>query len=444
MRLGVFGILFFLLCLSLAGGQEPPKVIRPADAAKKVNEEVTLQMEVKSAVLRAKDCFLNSEKDFKDAENVTIFIDKEALAKFNGARIEDPAAYFKGKTVQVKGTVTLYRDRPEMKATGPDAIKVVAMQAQPPGSSFKVLKKYELGGEGSWDYLTIDADARRLYITRGSHVMVMDVDNGKIVGDIPKTMGVHGVVLAPKLKRGFTSNGGDSTVTIFDMTTLKETARVKVGDSPDAILYDPATDRVFTFNAKSKDATAIAGDTGAVVGTVKLGGRPEAGVSDEKGMVYVNVQDKHEVVAFDAKELVVKSRWSVAPGELPTGLGIDLAKRRLFVSCRNDKMVVLGADTGKILGSLPIGKGTDACVFDANANLAFSSNKDGTLTVVEAPATGPYRVLANVLTQVGAKTMALDAKTQNIYLATAQFGEAKAGQKAALVPGTFTILVVGK
>jgi YVTN family beta-propeller protein len=444
MRLCMFATVCCFVCLSVVAGQNTDKAISPAEAAKKVNEQVTLQMEVKSAALRAKACFLNSEKDFKDAKNFTIYIDEEALGKFKAAKIVDPAAHFKGKTVQVNGKVMLYRDRPEIKVSGPDAIKVVEAQAKPAGSAYKVLKKYELGGEGGWDYLTIDAEARRLYIARGNHVMVMDVDNGKIVGDIPKTMGVHGVALAPKSKRGFTSNGSDSTVTIFDLATLKETARVKVGDNPDAILFDPATERVFTFNAKSHDATAIAADTGAVVGTVKLGGRPEGGVSDEKGMVYVNVQDKNEVVAFDAKTLEVKNRWPVAPGELPTGLGIDLAKRRLFVSCRNEKMVVLNADTGKLLSSAPIGKGTDACVFDASASLAFSSNKDGTLTVVEAPDKGPYRVLANVPTQVGAKTMALDPKTHHIYLATAQFKEAAKGQKATPVPGTFTILVVGK
>jgi DNA-binding beta-propeller fold protein YncE len=319
---------------------------------------------------------------------------------------------------------------------------VFAMQSQPPASAYKVLKKYELGGEGSWDYLTIDAEGRRLYIPRGSHVMVMDLDNGKVVGDIPNTKGVHGVVLAPKHKRGFTSNGGDSTVAIFDLTSLKETARVKVGSGPDALLYDPSSDRVFTFNAKSMDATAISASTGEVVGTVKLEGRPEAGVSDEKGMVYVNILNKNEVAAFDAKTLEVKQRWSTAPGEQPVGLGMDAAKRRLFVSCRNDKMVVLDADAGKVLASLPIGKGTDACVFDASANLAFSSNKDGTLTIVESPAKGDFRVLADVTTQYGAKTMALDPKTHNIYLATADFKEV-AGKKT-VAAGTFTILVVGK
>jgi DNA-binding beta-propeller fold protein YncE len=226
-------------------------------------------------------------------------------------------------------------------------------QAQPAGSPLKVIKKYELGGEGGWDYLTIDAEARRLYIARGSHVMVMDADSGKVVGDLPKTTGVHGVALAPKLKRGFTSNGGDSTVSIFDVPALKETARVKVGTGPDAILYDPASDRVFTFNAGSKNATAIAADTGSVVGTVELGGRPEAGVADEKGMVYVNVLDKNEIVAFDAKQLTVKNRWPVAPGEQPTGLAMDLASRRLFSTCRNDKMVVLDAVSGKVLDALP-------------------------------------------------------------------------------------------
>jgi YVTN family beta-propeller protein len=316
--------------------------------------------------------------------------------------------------------------------------------AQLPSSPYKVLKTYELGGDGGWDYLTLDSDPRRLYIARSSHVMVMDVDNGKIVGDIPKTTGVHGVALAPKHKRGFTSNGGDSTVTVFDMTTLREIARVKVGEDPDALVYDPASDRVFTFNGESHDATAISAETGTVIGTVKLEGQPEAGVSDEKGMIYVNIQNKNEVVAFDAKDLTVKHRWSTAPGKLPTGLGIDLAKRRLFVSCRNEKMVVLAADTGKVLGSMPIGKGTDACIFDASAKLAFSSNRDGTLTVVEAAGADDYRVLANVPTQVGAKTMALDPKTRNIYLATAKFQPAAAGQKAAPAPGTFTILVVGR
>jgi DNA-binding beta-propeller fold protein YncE len=317
-------------------------------------------------------------------------------------------------------------------------------KAEPPASPYKVLTKYELGGEGGWDYLTADADARRLYISRGTHVMVMNLDDGKVVGDIPKTPGVHGVALAPKHKRGFTSNGSENTVTIFDMESLKETARVKVGTGPDAIFYDPFTDRVFTCNGRSKDATAINAATGEVVGTVKLEGRPEAGVSDEKGMVFINLEDKSQVAAVDAKTLEVKNRWALTPGEGPAGLAIDLNKHRLFSTCHNEKMVVMDADSGKVLDTLTIGKGTDAAAFDSSAGLAFSSNRDGTLTVVEAPADGKFHVLDNVKTQLGAKTMAFDSKTQKIFLATAQFKEAEAGKRPMPVPNTFVIVVVGK
>jgi YVTN family beta-propeller protein len=185
-----------------------------------------------------------------------------------------------------------------------------------------------------------------LYITRCSHVMVMDVDQNKLIGDIPDTPGVHGVALAPKWNRGFTSNGGDSTVSVFDLKSLKETARVKVGSKPDAILYDPATDRVLTFNAGSEDSTAIIAETAKVAGTIKLGGRPEFGVADGKGMIYVNILGKNDVVAFDAKELTIKNRWPLAPGETPTGLAMDHDKRRLFSTCRNGKMIILEADSG--------------------------------------------------------------------------------------------------
>jgi hypothetical protein len=309
--------------------------------------------------------------------------------------------------------------------------------------SYKVLKKVVLGGEGGWDYVTIDSESRRIYIARGSHVMVVDADTLKIVGDLPGTTGVHGVAIAPKHKRGFTSNGGkDSSSTIFNTDSLKETAKVKVGAGADFIIYDPATDRAFTFNATAKDATAIAAESGTVVGSVALGGRPEAAVPDGKGIVYVNIMDKAEVVAFDAKELKVINRWPVAPGAQPVGLGIDTVKGRLFVSCRNDKMVVLETATGKVLGSVPIGNGTDACIFDPSTKLAFSSNKDGTMTVVEEEAAGAFRVRETVTTEYGAKTMALDTKTHQFYLVTSDFN--KAGKNPSSVPNTFKVLVVGK
>lgn len=316
----------------------------------------------------------------------------------------------------------------------------VGGQTQPAQHSYSVLKKWELGGEGGWDYLTCDADARRLYVSRGSHVMVVDIDKGTVVGDVPNTPGVHGVALVPKLKRGFTSNGGDSTVTIFDLETLKETSRVKVGMKPDFILYDPASNCVFTFNAGSSDATAISADNGKVAGTVKLGGRPEAGIADGKGLVYVAIENKAEVVVFDSKKLVVEQRWSIAPDKTPVGIALDAAKKRLFVTCRSEKMVVLDTTDGKIVGAVPIGKGTDACIVDNG--LAFSSNKDGTLTVVAAKADGKYYVVGNVMTQEGAKTMALDPTSHRLFLATAKFKNE--GGKRVAVPGSFTILVVGQ
>jgi YVTN family beta-propeller protein len=320
-----------------------------------------------------------------------------------------------------------------------------AASADAPKPAYKVLKKIEVGGEGGWDYLTMDPDARRLYIARADRVTVLDVDTGKVVGEVRGTPGVHGVALDVRRKRGYASNGGDSTVTVFDLGTLREVARVKVGTRPDAILYDPATDRVFTFNAGSKDATALEAKDGSVAGTVPLGGKPEFAVSDGKGSVYVNLEDKGEVVRFDAKGLEVKDRWPLAPGKEPTGLAMDRSKRRLFATCGNEKMVVLDADGGKVLGTAPIGKGTDAAAFDPEAGLAFSSNRDGTLTVVAEGPPGEFRQVANVATQAGARTMALDEKTHHLLLVTARFKPPAPGERRrAVEPGTFVVLVVGR
>jgi DNA-binding beta-propeller fold protein YncE len=313
---------------------------------------------------------------------------------------------------------------------------------------YHVLKKIEVGGEGGWDYLTMDSAARRLYISRGTRVMVLDVDEGKIVGEIANTPGVHGIALVPELDKGFTSNGREGTVTVFSLKTLAEMARVKVGKNPDAIFYDPASRRVFTFNGASRDATAIDAESGKVVGTVKLEGRPESAASDERGQIYVNIEDKHEVVAFDAQKLSVIHRWSLAPDKEPAGLAMDRTNRRLFSTCHSEKMVILDADSGKIVATPAIGKRTDACVFDPETGLAFSSNGDGTLTVVHEESPSEFRVVANVPTQLGARTMALDTKTHNILLATARVKPAPAGakgrQRPSFEPGSFVILVVGK
>jgi DNA-binding beta-propeller fold protein YncE len=320
-----------------------------------------------------------------------------------------------------------------------------SVRAEPPESPYKVLKKIPVGGEGGWDYLTMDPAGRRLYIARGNRVTVVDVDEGKVVGEVANTPGIHGVALDLKRKKGYTSNGGDATVTIFDLETLKEIARPKVGMRPDAIIYDPASDRVFTFNAGSKDTTAISAETGNVDGTIKLDGKPEFAVADEKGQVFVNLEDKSEVVALDAKKLTVLNRWPLAPGKEPAGLSMDRAKRRLFATCHNEMMVVLDADSGKVLDTPAIGKNTDASAFDPGTGLAYSSNGDGTLTVVEEQPAGHYRVAANVKTQDGARTMALDTKTHNVILVTARFKPAAAGERRRQQePDTFEILVVGK
>jgi DNA-binding beta-propeller fold protein YncE len=312
---------------------------------------------------------------------------------------------------------------------------------RPAAPGYHVIKKIAPGGEGGWDYLTIDAKARRLYVTRFDRVMALDVDKGTLIGEVAPTPGVHGVALVPPRERGFISNGGDSTVTVFDLKTLREVDRIKVGRRPDAIVYDPASDRVFTFNAGSRDATAIDAEGGKVVGTVALGGKPEFAVADGQGNVYVNLEDKSELLALDAHKLTVTHRWPLAPGKDPAGLAMDRSRRRLFSSCHNGKMVVLDADSGRVLATPPIGKGTDACVFDPDTGLAFSSNGDGTLTVVRDDGKGGYEVAETVMTQAGARTMALDPKTHNLYLVTAK---PKPGQRWSYEPGSFVLLVVGR
>jgi YVTN family beta-propeller protein len=328
--------------------------------------------------------------------------------------------------------------------------KPVASTPKPAASAYHVLRTFDVGGEGGWDYLTMDSDNHRLFVSRSTHVMVIDTETGKVAGDIPNTDGVHGIALAPEFNRGYTSNGKAGTATIFDLKTLATIGTVKTGDNPDAILYDPATKRVFTFNGKSKDTTAIDAATGTVAGTIALGGKPEFGASDGKGHVFVNLEDKSEVVSFDPKELKVNAHWPLAPGEEPSGMAIDVKNHRLFVGCGgNQKMAVVDFDSGKVLTTLATGKGVDANGFDPGTACAFSSNGDGTLTVVHEESPSQFTVLENATTAPRAKTMALDPKTHLIYLGAAKYeaaGEAKEGSRARpkMIAGSFQILVVGK
>jgi hypothetical protein len=317
--------------------------------------------------------------------------------------------------------------------------------------SYALWKRVKVGGEGGWDYLEVDPDARRFYVTRSTRVMVFDADTLAQVGEIPDTQGVHGVALAPDLGRGFTSNGRANTVTAFDLKSLQRIADWKVsGENPDAIAYDAPTHRVFTFNGRSSNATSLDARSGNVVATIPLGGRPEFAVSDGAGRVYVNIEDKSEVAAIDPAKSTVVARWPLAPCEEPSGMAIDRKSKILFIGCSNRLLGIVDASTGKVVGTLPIGDGVDANKFDPGTGLAFSSNGEGTLTVIGKNVRGEYAVLQNVTTQRGARTMAIDEKTHRAYLVTAEFGPPPSPTaeqphpRPSIVPGSFTILVYAR
>lgn len=315
---------------------------------------------------------------------------------------------------------------------------------------YEVKHKFVLGGDGGWDYLTYDSVGKRLFISRGTHVMVVDPEKGTVLGDVANTPGVHGIALAQDLGKGFTSNGRENSVTVFDLKTLKETGRIKLeAENPDAIMYDPASKRVFTFNGRSKNATVIDAAKDTVVATIPLDGKPEFGVSDGKGTIFVNIEDKSEITSIDARKATVNASWPLTGCEEPSGLAMDQKNRRLFSGCHNNVMAVTNADSGKVVTTIPIGQGVDANAFDADEKLAFSSNGDGTLTIAHEDSADKYTVVDNAATQRGARTMALNTTTHDALLVTAEFDEAppaKEGERPrrTMKAGTFTLLVVGK
>ena len=330
------------------------------------------------------------------------------------------------------------------------ALVVLALGASGAGL-YKLVKTIPIAGAGGWDYLYADSPNRRLYVSHGTEVDVLNLDSGTMTGKIPNTNGVHGIAVAPELKRGFISDGRDNQVTIFNLDTLAVISTVKAGTNPDGIVYDPYSKRVFAFNGRSANMTAIDAETGQVAGTMALGGKPEFPVTDGKGDVFVNIEDKSELVRFDPKTLEIKNRWPLAPCESPSGLAIDTANRRLFPVCENKIMAVVDADNGKVITTVPTGEGTDAAAFDPGTKLAFSSNGgDGTLTVIKQESADKYAVSQNVQTRRGARTMALDLKTHTIYLSDADFGERPAPTaenprpRPKMIPGTFKLLVVAQ
>lgn len=296
---------------------------------------------------------------------------------------------------------------------------------------YTVIKKIPIPGQGSWDYLTIDDSARRLYVSHGTRVEVLDVDSGAIVGKIENTLGVHGIAVAPDIGHGFVSDGQSSTVTIFDLKTLKPIADVPTGKKPDAIIYDPATSRVFAFNGGSNSATVIEAKDGKVAGTIDLGGGPEFAAADGNGYVYNNLEDESLVLKINSRTLKVEQRWPTAPCASPSSMAIDRPNRRLFLGCRSKVMAVMNADTGQVITTLPIGDHVDATAFDVETRLIFNSNGEGTVTVIHQDTPDKYSVAETVKTSPRAKTSALDPKTHQLFLSTMESGQ-------------FEVLVVGR
>jgi DNA-binding beta-propeller fold protein YncE len=331
------------------------------------------------------------------------------------------------------------------------AAAAAAANPAPGPSGYHIVKRIPVKGDSFWDYLAYDAPTHRLFISHGTQVDVLDVASGKLVGAIPDTPGVHGVAFAPKLNRGFVSAGRAAKVVIFNLKTLATIGTVKTGDNPDAILYDPATRRIFTMNGRSHDSTAIDAATGRVAGTIPLPGKPEFAVADGHGNIFVNLEDKSQELRINSKTLKIVTQWPMAPCESPSGLAMDIKHQRLFAGCDNKLLAVMDAKAGRVVTTVPIGEGVDANRFDPGTQYVFSSNgQSGTLTVIHEDSPNKYTVVENVPTVLGARTMEIDPVTHDVFLVTAKFGPRPAATtenphpRPALVPDSFVVLVLSR
>jgi len=347
----------------------------------------------------------------------------------------------------VRSSVTLFA-RPRMVCAllcGIFAAPALLGAQQP----YKVIDQWKVGGDGGWDYLQIDPPAHRLYLTRGPRVDVVDTTSGKVVGAITGLHGTHGVALDAAGKLGYISDGGGNAVVVFDRATLATVATIAAGTNPDGILFDPATSSVWAFNGRSKDATVIDTTTQKVVATIALPGKPEFPASDGKGSIFVNIEDKNEIVRLDARAHTITATWPLAGCDSPSGLALDVAGSRLFSVCDGKKMAVTDAKTGASIATPAIGDGPDAAGYSAKFKLAFSSNGEGTLTVVDA-GKAEYPTVQTVPTQRSARTMIYDPSTDRIYLSAAELGPRPAATpenprpRPSMVPGSFTVIVVGR
>ncbi len=319
--------------------------------------------------------------------------------------------------------------------------------AQEQKSGYRISQKFHLEDDGFWDYCTIDGSTGLLYVSHGTQVHIVNVRTGETVAAIPGLKGVHGIALAPELNKGFISDGGDDMVLVFNLKTHQVTDKIKTtGDNPDCIMYDPFTRRIFTFNGRSSNSTVIDAKTLQVLGTIPLDGKPEFAQTNGSGRIYVNIEDKSEITEIDPSEMKVINVWSISPGEEPSGLALDNVTHRLFSVCGNKMMVIVDAETGKVVTTLPTGEGSDGCAFDPGTQRAFSSNGEGTMTVVQEVDANTFKVLENVQTQRGARTITLDKKTHHIYLPAAEYGQTPEATndnprpRPQLIPGSFTVL----
>jgi DNA-binding beta-propeller fold protein YncE len=338
--------------------------------------------------------------------------------------------------------------RPALAAGLLGAAACSCLAAQTPNAGYHVVREIRLGGDGRWDYIVFDTAAQRLFVARQTRVMVVDPESGKSLGEIPGLDGAHGIALVNETRRGFATSGRDSSVTMFDLKTLRVLARIPAAEDADAVLYDPASKRVLTFNGDAGSSTVIDPASGRAVGSIPLGGKPEFGVSAGDGKVYVNLEDRGRVAEIDPVGMRVSRSWSIAPCAEPTGLAIDRGHHRLFSVCRNRLMRVSDAAAGRAIATVPIGEGVDGAAFDPATGLAFASNGDGSITVVHEDSPAAFSVVATVPTRRGARTMALDPRTHRLFTVTADFGPAPAATaeqphpRPSVVPGTFTLLVL--
>ncbi len=316
---------------------------------------------------------------------------------------------------------------------------------------YQIINKISLKGDGGWDYLCVDDSASRLYVSHGSMVQVVDVISNKLIDTIGDTKGVHGIAFAREFNKGFISNGKDTSISVFNLKTLQLITKIKItGINPDAILYDSYSQRVFVFNGRSSNATVIDAKSDKIIGTIALFGKPEFSVSDLKGKIFVNIEDKSEICVINANSLKVEHNWPIAPGKEPSGLAIDIKSHRLFSVCDNKLMLVVNSDNGKVICSVSIGENVDGVAFDPILKRIYSSNGEGTLTIIQEVSPDLYKVLETLKTQKGARTIALNSKTHCIYLTTAEYGETPKSTeelphpRPSILPNTFTILEISQ